>query len=371
MTKFAPTMGIEEELQIVHAQSHSLTPDAHELLELAREELKDEEVVPELRQSQIEIVSGVCQSLDEVTRELFRLRKEVYEASTAKGDRIVSAGTHPFSSWKEQPVTKGERYREIEKQYQHLAREQLIFGLHIHIGIEDREEAVQVLNRLRPWLSVLLALSANSPFWNGDDTGYNSFRTELWSRWPLSGVPGCFESYDEYQQTARQLQQCDLVDDGSKIYWDMRIPTKLPTIEIRMCDACTRIEDVTMLVGLVRGLVQRAISDLREQTPSPVVRSEILRAAHWHAARYGLDGALPDTSAGKSVSAHEMVTKLLEHVRAGLEATGDWPEVSRLVDETLTIGNGAKRQRDIFAQSGNLQSVVEYLVENTCRGLSD
>ena len=363
------TVGVEEEYQIVDAATRTLRPRAPRILPGAQDAL-GEAAQPELFQSQIEIASPVCRTLAEVRGEIVRLRRGVLAAAAAEGARIAAAGTHPFSHWAAQRVTDKERYHEITDTYQQLTRELVICGCHVHVGIADREAAVQVLNWMRGWLAPLLALSANSPYWLGEDTGYASYRTELWGRFPVSGPPHRFASYAEYTGVVRTLVDTRTVLDATRIYWDLRIPERLPTLEVRVADVCATVDEAVLLAALVRAVARRCHDAATRGAPAPAVRPEVLRAAHWHAARYGLDGELVDPDAGAVVPAAARVGQLLAFARPALEAAGEWDEVSALATAALGRGTGARRQRAAYARTGRLEGVVDQVVAETAAGVA-
>lgn len=362
------TIGVEEEYQIIDPLTRELQNHVQRILPQAQREL-EEAVQPELKQSQIEITTPICQTLAEVRSELVRLRHELIIAAAASGSRIVAAGTHPFSHWADQPLTPKTRYKEIAGQYGQLAEELVIFGCHVHVGVPDRAIALEVMNRARPWLASLLALAANSPFWLGEDTGYASFRSELWGRWPMAGPPQPFASRDEYEALVEALINSGSIEDASKIYWDVRLPQRFETIEFRVTDVCLRVDEAVMIAGLVRGLVQRCIELARAHVPYQVARPELIRAAHWRAARYGLERELLDVEAARAVPARQHIEALLTFVRPSLESNGDWSEIRELVEETLRRGNGATRQRLVYERSGRLEDVVDFMIEETVQGV--
>jgi carboxylate-amine ligase len=364
------TLGVEEEYQIVDPETRGLSPAGEAVLRRARQTLGEEQVAPELRASQIEAMTPICRTLSEVRAELSRLRRTIIEAAEGEGTRIAAASTHPFSHWQEQPITAGERYRRIVEREQQLAREQVVFGFHVHVGIDDREVAVQVMNHARVWLAPLLALSANSPFWLGEDTGYASYRAQIWGGLPTAGPPGHFDSLAEHDALVKALVATGGAMETSQVYWDIRLPQKLETAEIRVADVCSRIDEAVMLAGLSRALVRTCHERAQRWEPYPRARYELLRAAHWVASRHGLDAELVNIEAERVVPAREMIEKLLAFTRPALEEHGDWEEVSSLAHETLEQGNGARRQRKAYERAGRLEEVVDILVEETARGFA-
>ncbi len=358
------TLGVEEEYQIVDSQSRKLAARQAALLPVAERQLGDA-VQPELQTSMIEIATPVCATLADVRREVERARRNVIDAARQNGSRIAAAGTHPFSAWSDQALTPKTRYEQIGQAFGLIARETVIFGCHVHVGMESAEVAIDVLNRVRSQLSALLALTANSPFWLGADTQYASFRTEVWSRWPLSGPPLAFDSKAEYDELIQSLIAGKIIEDETKIYWDVRPSGRFPTLEFRVTDVCMTVDEAVMLAGLVRALARRAYLAGQKGEDLPRVRHELVRAAHWQAARYGLESDLIDVRTGHTKPAGMLIDELLAHVRDALEEAGDYAEVTDLVRRTLRRGNGATRQRQAFAQAGRFEDVVDYIIAQT------
>ena len=359
------TLGVEEEYQIIDPHTRRLRPRVAQVLPQA-EDVLGENAQPEFHASQIEMATPVCATLAEVRAQVVRARRALLDAAAQDGHRIGAAGTHPFSGSAEQPVTPKERYESMAEEYGQLAKELVIFGCHVHVGLPDPEAGVAVMNRARQWLAPLVALCANSPFWEGVDTGYASYRTELWVRWPLAGPPLPFASREEHDALVQALVATGSISDASKIYWDIRLPEKTPTVEFRVADVCLRVDEAVLLAGLVRALA-RMCYDQRDGQFEPA-RPELLRAAHWRAARYGLEGELIDIEAGRSVPAANLVQSLLTFVRPALEEAGDWDEVSALTAEVLRGGNGAMRQRAVFAETNRMEAVVDYILGETAQG---
>jgi carboxylate-amine ligase len=361
------TLGVEEEYQIIDPETRALCPRAGDVLRRARQALGEDRVVPELRASQLEVLTPVCRTLPEVRAQLLRLRKGVTRAAEEEGLRVAAASTHPFSHWREQPITAGDRYKKILERERRMVEEQVVFGFHVHVGLGDREAALQVMNHARIWLAPLLALSANSPYWLGEDTGFASYRTQIWGTLPTAGPPGYFSSLAEHDALVEKLVATGGAMEAGQIYWDMRLPQELETVEIRVSDVCTSVDEAVMLAGLCRALVRTCHERARAGESHPEVRPEILRAAHWIASRYGLEAKLVDVGAGRAAPAREVIQKLLLFVRPVLEEHDDWEEVSSLVDETLERGTGATSQRRVYERMGKLEDVVDALIEETRR----
>jgi len=364
------TIGIEEEYQILHPQTRELHSRQDRVLPRAQRALGGE-IQPELYQAQIEMATPVCRTLADVRAGIVRERRGVIAAAEREGFRIAAAGTHPFSRLDAQVITPKERYRRIAETYQHLARELVIFGCHVHVGLDDHEALVPVLNRLRVWLTPLLALSSNSPFWLGADTGYASYRSELWGRWPMAGPPGLFASRAEYDALMQALVATGSIDDATNIYWDARLPEKVKTVEVRVADVCMTVDEAVMIAGLTRALVRTCYAAAWRDEPFVPARSELLRTAHWRAARHGLEGDLIDVVGGRAFPAGELIDTFLAYVRPALEEQGDWDEVSSLVRDTVRRGTGAARQREAYRRAGRIEDIVDLVVAETARGVSD
>ncbi|WP_416666923.1 carboxylate-amine ligase [Egbenema bharatensis] len=362
------TIGVEEEYQVIDPQTRQLCANAQEVLATIHQNLNDTIAQAEFRQSQIEIATPVCRSLQEVRSQLTRLRGEVIAAAAQNGYQIASAGTHPFSHWQDQPVTPKPDYLNLTQRYRRLMQELVTFGCHVHIGIADREIAVQVVNRSRAWLAPLLALSASSPFWLGTDTGHASYRTTLTNRLPMAGPPQLFSSYQEYRSVVDALVATQTIQAPTQICWDIRLSERFPTLEFRITDACTTINETVMIAGLVRALVKTCYEQAWINEPYTPVRSELLLAANWYAARFSLSETLIDTESQQNVSAQEQIKTLLEFVRPALKDLGDWDEVSALVQITLQQGSSAARQRTIYERTSSLKAIVDLLVQETAKG---
>ena len=344
---------------MVDAATGALRPEGPALLPEARARLGDD-VHPELHSSQLEINTSVESTLAEVRRDVTELRRGLSAVLVEEGYRLAATGTHPFSTWREDPEVTPE-YAVVEREYQQLAREQIICGVHVHVGVDDPELAIKVVNGVGPWLSPLIALAANSPFWAGRDTGYASYRTELWRRWPMAGTPAPFADRAAYEDLVETLFRTGSIDDHARIYWDVRPSAKFPTVEFRVADVGLTVDDTVMVAGLVRALVATAAAGAG---PRPV-RPELIRAATWRAARYGLGGELVDVEAGEALPAGEMIDRFLDRLRPALSDLGDWDEVAALVARVRAGGTGADRQRRVLDRTGDQRAVLDFIVEET------
>jgi carboxylate-amine ligase len=353
-------IGVEEEFHTVDLETHRLIPGADSLLA----QLSHERFAAELQCSVVEANSRPYVRLIDLAEDLAALRRSVVAAAEGLGMGIVAAGLVPVADLASLKVTPDPRYENMLDEYQVLAREQLICGAQVHVDVGDRDLAVTVAHRVGPWLPALLALSASSPFWLGADTGYASYRTLVWSRWPTTGPFGAFADAAEYDAMIENLVRSGTISDPGMIYYDVRPSAHLPTLELRIADACPRLEDVVLLAGLFRAIVGEAIDAVAEGRPAPQIRTEVVRAATWRAARSGLEGELVDPVDGTLMPARQFVRRLLERQRERLEAAGDWDLVAELTAATLKRGSSAARQRKAFARGG-LPEVVNMLVAET------
>jgi carboxylate-amine ligase len=372
------TIGVEEEFQIVDASTRELKSHARRVLPRAQAELRDDAgeggaAMNELFESQVETGTPVCVTHEDVEREVRRLRRAVIEAAEAVGDRIVAASTHPFSLVRDQDVTPKDRYRDLAESFGILAQEHVICGCHVHVGCGTRDTGIAILNRARAVNYVLLALSGNSPFWEGTDTSYSSYRTEIWRRWPMAGAPLPFRDRAEYDALVADLIQSGAIADATNIYWDIRPADRFDTVEFRACDVGTSWQDTVAIALLCRAVAQtcwREHCDDEEAGRHLLpVRGEILRAAEWRAARFGLAGDLLDVASRTARPAREVVEQFLLWLRPSLEERGEWDFVDSWAVQVLAQGNGAALQRRALEDGGSLAAVVDDLAERTRDGV--
>ena len=366
MADVGVTLGVEEEYHLVDAETMGLAdapavvPEAMGLLGAEAQE--------EISTSQLEVATSVLTSLAEVRTELTRLRRGASEAAGRHGCRILAAGTHPFSTWRDQRRSAGKRYDEIQERLGLLALQQLIAGTHVHVVVPDPDLAVQVLDRLRPDLPLLLALSGSSPYWEGLDSGYASYRTQWFARFPVTGSQELLHDRPTYERLVADLVTSGVAEDASHLYWDARPATRFPTVEIRVADTCPHLDDVVLQAGLARSLVRVAAASAEAGLPFPTPRPELVKAARWGAARYGLDDRLLDLHTVERRPAADVVRGLLGRLRDDLEDCGDWDEVSALAEQALARGTSAAEQRRVFARTGDLAEVTRSLVEQALEG---
>ncbi|KQX65098.1 glutamate--cysteine ligase [Streptomyces sp. Root1310] len=354
-------IGVEEEFHVLEVESGLLVPRADSLLR----RLPRRTFTTELHQSTVESNSAVHTALDDLYADLAATRRQLDAAASSLGLAAVAAGAAPLAPAAAAHPTAGARYRRMVEDYRTVADEQLICGAQVHVDVPDRDMAVRVMCAVSPWLPVLLALSASSPFWQGADTGYASWRTMLWQRWPTAGPVGCFASADEYDATVRDLVGSGIISDPGMIYYDVRPSSHLQTLELRVGDSCPRAETVVLVAGLFRALVTEARERLeRGGARGCQGRHEWLRGASWRAARSGLEGGLVDPVTHREAPAAEVVRTLLTRLRPALEAAGDWETVRSLADEALADGSAACRMRRV-AEQEDLLACVDMLIAET------
>jgi glutamate---cysteine ligase / carboxylate-amine ligase len=347
------TIGVEEEYLLLDPVTGLPVPLADKVRASAGlgRLVADQEVQPELLQAQVEVATPVCATLEEAGGHLLRLRHAVGAAAEAHGCRIAACGTPPVRHGHPVAVTESARYRAMLTQAPQLVAEQLVNGMHVHVAVPSRETGVQVLDRIRVWLPTLTAISANSPMWDGGDTGFASWRTLIFSRWPVSGMPPYFRDAADYDRRVDRLLESGLISDTGQLYWQARLSSRYPTVEVRCTDVQLRVDDAVMLAGIVQGLVDTATADTSAGVPAPECAPELLQAAMWHAARHGLSDTLIDPVGGRR-RAGDVLYELLRHVDGALQASGTTRQVTALVHRLLQNGTGADRQRAALADGG-------------------
>ncbi len=357
-------IGVEEEFHLVDLQTRSAAPAVEAMLD----QLDGDSFAPELQRSLVEANTLPCESLDELRAELCRLRRRLNEVADPLGLGVVAAGTVPLVDLPGTDISAGARYERMQHEYQLLVREQHICGAQVHVDVPDRDVAVAVVQHLALYLPIFLALSASSPYWRGVDSGYASYRCMVWQRWPTAGPPGPMRTAADYDAMVADLVASGTISDPGMVYFDIRPSSHLPTVELRICDACPAVDDVVLITGLFRALVQRARGWIEEDRPFPQTRHELLRAATWRAARSGLEGDLVDLanpSGPTLVPPSLLIERLVSELRPELEASGDWKQVRELSQRALIVGSSATRQRRMFGRRGELTDVVDGLLAQT------
>ncbi|MFQ5349836.1 MAG: carboxylate-amine ligase [Thermoanaerobaculia bacterium] len=357
------TIGIEEEYQIVDPRSRALSSYVQELLDGGRRVLEDQ-IKPEFLQSQVEVGSRICGNMREARAEVVRLRSSVDELAAAGGLKVMAASTHPFSSWLDQEITEGERYTKHVEKLAELARRMLIFGMHVHIGIDDRDLMVDVMSQARYFLPHILALSTSSPLWHGRETGLKSYRSIVFQSLPRTGPPPEFDSWAEHQEFVETLIKTGCIDEATKIWWDIRPHPVYPTLEFRVADICTRPDEAIAIAALIQAIVAKLIK-LRQTNQSwRRYRHHLVTENKWRAVRYGLDGKLIDFGRQEEIETRRLIEELLEWVDDVLDELETRDEVA-YIRTILEEGTSADRQLAVYRETGDLNAVVDHLIAET------
>lgn len=357
------TVGVEEEFQIVDPETWELRSHVSELLASSAPAFGDQ-VKRELHQSIVEVGTKICSSVSELAEEIIRCRRELAGAAERVGLRVAAAGTHPFSSWTEQTLSPGERYKNIVDELQLLARSLLIFGLHVHVAIPDRALTIELMNEARYFLPHLLALSTSSPFWMGHDTGLKSYRTAVFRRFPRTGIPDRFESWSEYQEYVDLLIELHCLDNAKKIWWDIRPHPTFGTLEFRICDVPTAPRATIAIAALAQAIIVKLYKLRIRNLGFRLYHRRLVEENKWRAARYGLDGKLIDFGRRQEVPMRDLALELLEFVDDVLDELGSRRE-AEYVRTILAEGTSADRQLRVFRETGDLRAVVRAVVDET------
>ena len=364
------TLGIEEEYQIIDPQTRELKSYITQILEDSKLILR-EQVKAELHQSMVEVGTEVCRTPAEARAELVRLRREIMRMAARSGLKIAAAGTHPFSSWVDQEITPFERYLGVKQDMQDLAQQLLIFGTHVHIGIEDKDFIIDAMNVARYFVPHVLCLSASSPFWLGRNTGLQSYRSIIFRNFPRSGIPPLFASWAELDHLVDTLVKTNCIPDGTKLWWDVRPSWKFPTLEFRVCDVCTRVDEAVCIAAIFQALIAKLWKLRRDNLTFRLYPLSLIEENKWRAVRYGLDGKLLDLGKQQEAPTRELITELIQwFLDDVLDELGTRKQVEYAF-EILRAGNSASRQIAEFQRSGDLKSVVDLLIRETEEGVLD
>ncbi len=360
------TIGIEEEYQIIDPETGKLTSFITEFLDKGAV-LFREQVKPEFLQSQIEIGSHVCRNIKEARQEVTRLRSIVSNIAQKSNRRIVAAGTHPFSRWQDQVITDRERYKGLADDMKIVAQRLLIFGMHIHIGIPDPDLRIDVMNQMTYFVPHIFALSTSSPFWMGRNTGLKSYRTVVFEDLPRTGLPEYFASYQEYDSYVETLSTTGCIENATKIWWDMRPHPKFPTLEFRMCDCVTKIDEVIAIAALVQALVAKLIHLRKNNQSWRIYRRGLIAENKWRATKNGIEGKLIDFGKTEEVPLRLLMEELLEIIDDTVDRLGTRQEVE-YIRTILKEGTSADRQLQKYHETGDLKAVVDMLADEPIIG---
>lgn len=358
------TLGIEEEFQIVDPVTRELKSHVSEILEEGKM-LLGEKIKPEMIQSMIEVGTGVCANIHEAREDLSKLRCIISGLAQKKGMAIVAASTHPFSKWSEQEIYDGDRYKLLVDELQMVARSLLIFGLHVHVGIPDIEKRIQVMNAARYFLPHILALTTSSPFWLGFNTGLKSYRSEVFKKFPRTEIPDTFESYQQYQTYVDLLVKMNCIQNGSKVWWDVRPHYLFPTLEFRICDIPTRVDDTIAIAALFQAIVAKLMVLNEGNIGFRIYHRRLILENKWRAIRYGLDGMMLDLGKQKEVPARDLIRELLDFVNDVVDPLDSRREIEH-IHTILDRGTSADEQLRVYeATGGDFNAVVDMLMVNT------
>ncbi|HVT59407.1 MAG TPA: carboxylate-amine ligase [Thermoanaerobaculia bacterium] len=366
------TLGIEEEFQLIDPLTRDLRSHVQHLLadDEGAAQLRDQ-LKSELHQSVIEVGTSICRDIHEARREVVELRRNLAALARRNGLTIAAAGTHPFAHWKDQAITALPRYTEIVEDMQQVARANLIFGLHVHVGIEDREVAIHIMNAARYFLPHIFALSTNSPFWQAQNTGFKSYRSKIFDRFPRTGIPDHFTSLSEYENYIKLLIKTGCIDNGKKIWWDIRMHPFFDTLEFRICDVPMRVNETIALAALIQAVCAKLHKLIRQNLGFRLYRRLLLNENKWRAARYGISGKLIDFGKQAEVPCVDLIHELLAFVDDVVDELGSREQIAYIY-EVLRHGTGADRQLEVWNHSRHdPQAVVDYIIAETQSGLAE
>src|SRR6185295_17046968 len=357
------TLGIEEEFQIVDPKTRELRSHVSEFLEEGKMIL-GEQIKPEMIQSMVEVGTGICKNIQEARADITRLRSIISGLAAKTGLVIVAASTHPFSHWQDQKIYDDERYNLLVQELQTVARSLLIFGLHVHVGVADPERRIHIMNAARYFLPHVLALTTSSPFWMGQNTGLKSYRSEVFKQFPRTDLPDHFDSYANFQRYVDLLVQTGCINDGRKIWWDLRPHPIFPTLEFRICDIPTRVDDTIAIAALFQAIVAKLTKLIEKNLGFRLYRRMLIQENKWRAVRWGLDGKMIDFGKQKEVPTRDLILELLEFVDDVLDDLGSRKEVEH-IHTILERGTSAEEQLRVYGETNDLKAVVDRLMELT------
>ena len=362
------TLGIEEEFMTIDPLTRDLRSHINAEI-IAKGKLRlQERVKPEMHQSVVEVGTGICKNIKEAKEEVFELRRNMVHLAHENGLRLAAAGTHPFADWHSQGIFPDQRYHTIVEDMQQVARANLIFGLHVHVGIEDKEATIHLMNAARYFLPHILALSVNSPFWMGRNTGLMSYRCKVFDKFPRTNIPDYFQSYGEYESLVNLLIKTNCIDNAKKIWWDMRPHPFFGTLEFRICDIPMRADETIALAALMQAVIVKLYNLYSSNMGFRLYRRLLIMENKWRASRYGIQGKLIDFGRQMELPAKDLVFELLHFVDDVVDELDSRQEINYIYT-MLEMGTGAERQLRVWEQTGDLKAVVDHIIEETRVGL--
>ena len=353
------TLGVEEEYMVMDPVTGELKSHEQRIVHEGQKIIKDK-VKAEMHQAVVEVGTDICQNVDEAYQDIAVLRKTISEIATALGFTMGAAGTHPYSLWQSQLITNHSRYNEIVNELQDAARSNLIFGLHVHVGMETREMANHIANSTRYFLPHVFALSTNSPFWEGRQTGYKSFRTKVFDKFPRTGIPESFESIEAYDNFIKLLMKTNSIDNAKKIWWDLRVHPFFNTVEFRICDVPLTVDETIAITALFQAICAK-IYKLRSMNMNFIQYSRaLINENKWRASRYGIDGFLIDFGKEEEINTRVLLYELLDFVDDVVDHLGSRHRLE-YIHKIIEGGTGADRQLSVYEENKNLQSVANFI----------
>lgn len=352
---------------VVDPETRELVSHDQQIVKEAAKVL-DEQVKAEMHQAVVEVGTNICKDITEARQEIVHLRKSISGIANDLGYKIGAAGTHPFSKWETQLITPNPRYDQIINELQDTARSNLIFGLHVHVGIEDKDLALHITNAMRYFLPHLYAISTNSPFWEGRNTGFKSFRSKVFDKFPRTGIPGAFESVSQYENYINLLVKTNCIDNPKKIWWDIRIHPFFPTLEVRICDVPMTVDETIAITALIQALVAKIYKLKCQNLNFIAYHRALLNENKWRAGRYGLDGKMIDFGKECEVNTRLLIEELLMFVDEVVDELGSRKEIE-FIRQLLKTGTGADRQLAVYEETKDLVKVVDYILDQTVSGL--
>ncbi|GAB2494508.1 carboxylate-amine ligase [Algoriphagus taiwanensis] len=361
------TLGVEEEYMILDPKTRDLRSHMSKIVDGGKITLR-EQVKAEMHQSVVEVGTNICQNVQEARKEVAFLRNKISELAAAQGLVVGASSTHPFAKWQDQEITDDPRYHNIVNELKDIARSNLIFGLHVHVGIESRDTALQLMNQACYFLPHIYALTTNSPFWEGRNTGFKAFRAKVFAKFPRTGLPEYFDSVQAYDNFLEILVKTNCIDNPKKIWWDLRMHPFFSTIEFRICDMCLTVDETICVVAIIQAVVAKLYKLLMSNTSFNIYRIALIRENKFRAARNGIEGLLIDFGKKTEVPTQELIMELLDFIDDVVDELGSREEVN-YVHKILERGTGADQQLAVFEKTGSLEAVVDFITSKFTEGI--